>query len=299
MLAICVPFMAIMPHGIDSLAVTAAVPSHPLPRETMMRLPVSQWKPWQSALSVWKALFLREAMVRMFGSRVAWVWLVLEPVANVLWLVLIFSIIRIQHIGGIETALWISCGMLVFMTFRRTVSQVQNGVGANVALFAYRQVRPADVVLVRAAVEGLSMLVISGTVFLVGAAIGWMAWPVSMWGVLEAFTVAWLCGLGLGMIFGVLARLIPEAERIIGFLMTPLMMISGVMVPLNIVHEPYRGWLMYNPLAHAIEASRLGFAPYYHAVSELDLTYAYQCALVLLFLGLALFRRFNQRLVMQ
>ena len=34
----------------------------------MMRLPVSQWKPWQSALSVWKALFLREAMVRMFGA---------------------------------------------------------------------------------------------------------------------------------------------------------------------------------------------------------------------------------------
>lgn len=264
-----------------------------------MPLPIVELKSLQSALSVWKALFLREAMVRMFGTRMAWCWLVVEPVANVLWLVLIFSIIRIQHVGGIETALWIVCGMLVFMTFRRTVSQVQNGVGANVALFAYRQVRPADVVLVRAAVEGASMFVISGTVFLVGAAIGWMAWPASMWSVLEAFTAAWLCGLGLGMIFGVLARLIPEAERIINFLMTPLMMISGVMVPLGMVHEPYRGWLMYNPLAHAIEASRLGFAPYYHAASELDLSYAYQCALVLVFLGLALFRRFNQRLVMQ
>ena len=132
---------------------------------------------FRSAAAVWKALFLREAMVRMFGSRMAWVWLVAEPLANVLWLVLIFTAVRIQHIGGIETALWIASGMLVFMTFRRTVSQVQNAVDANAALFAYRQVRPADVALVRAAVEGVCMLVISAAVFVVGAFVGWMDWP--------------------------------------------------------------------------------------------------------------------------
>ncbi len=238
-------------------------------------------------------------MVRMFGSRMAWVWLVLEPVVNVLWLILIFTVIRIRHIGGIETALWIAVGMLVFMTFRRTLSQVQNGVDANSALFAYRQVRPADVVLVRAGVEGLSMLLISSMVFFIGAMLGWMSWPASVWKVLEAFTLAWLCGLGLGMTFGVLVKLVPEVGRIVSFIMMPLMMISGVIFPLSMVQEPYLGWLLLNPLAHAIEAARVGFAPYYHAVNGLDLSYAYACALVLLFTGLALFRRFNERLVTQ
>lgn len=265
----------------------------------MMPLSIFPAKPLQSALSVWKALFLREAMVRMFGSRVAWVWLVLEPVANVLWLILIFTVIRVRHVGGIETPLWIASGMLVFMTFRRTVSQVQNGVDANSSLFAYRQVRPADVVLVRSVVEGVTMLLISATVFAVGAMMGWMSWPASGWDVLEAFTLAWLCALGLGMIFGVLVKLVPETERIINFIMMPLMMISGVIFPVSLVHPPYLDWLLLNPIAHAIEASRVGFAPFYHSVAGLDLVYAYQCALVLLFLGLALFRRFNQRLVMQ
>lgn len=264
-----------------------------------MRSPISSTPPLKAATSVWKALFLRETMVRMFGTRMAWVWLVLEPVANVLWLVMIFTVIRVRHIGGIETPLWIASGMLVFLTFRRTVSQVQNGVDANRSLFAYRQVRPADVVLVRAVVEGMFMLLISTAVFFIGALMGWMAWPASAWHVLEAFTLAWLCALGLGMIFGVVIKLVPEMERIIGFVMMPLMMVSGVIFPLSMVQPPYLDWLLLNPIAHAIEAVRVGFAPYYHAVTGLDLGYAYQCALVLVFLGLALFRRFQQRLVTQ
>jgi capsular polysaccharide transport system permease protein len=172
-------------------------------------------------------------------------------------------------------------------------------VDANSALFSYRQVRPADVVLVRAGVEGLSMLVISSMVFFVGAMLGWMSWPASAWDVLEAFTLAWLCGLGLGLIFGVLVKLVPEMGRIINFIMMPLMMISGVIFPLAVVKPPHIDWLMLNPLAHAIEAARVGFAPYYHAVNGLDLGYAYGSALVLVFTGLALFRRFNERLVMQ
>lgn len=254
---------------------------------------------FRNAFFVWQGLFLREAMVRMFGTRMAWVWLVLEPMANVLWLVLIFTVVRLRHIGGIETPLWIASGMLVFMTFRRTVSQVQNGVDANNSLFAYRQVRPSDVVLVRAVVEGVTMLLISVAVFFFGTLIGGMSWPANSWDVLEAFALAWMCGLGLGMIFGVLVKLVPETARIINFIMMPLMMVSGVIFPLSMVQAPYLGWLMLNPIAHAVEAARVGFAPYYHAVSGMDLAYAYQCALVLIFLGLALFRRFNQRLVMQ
>lgn len=253
----------------------------------------------QSAMAVWRALFLREAVVRMFGSRLAWVWLVAEPVVNVLWLIAIFTGIRVRHIGGIETALWIAIGMLVFMTFRRTLSQVQNGVSANISLFSYRQVRPGDVILARAVVEGVSMLVISAMVFVLGAIFGWMSWPASVFQVLEAFMLAWLCGLGLGMIFAVLIKLVPEMERIINFIMMPLMMVSGVIFPLSLVQPPYLDWLLLNPLAHAIEAARVGFAPYYHAVNGLDLGYAYACALVLVFTGLALFRRFNERMVTQ
>lgn len=248
--------------------------------------------------AVWKALFLREAGTRMFGSRMAWMWLIVEPLINVMWLVAIFTIVRVRHVGGIETPLWIAIGMLVFMTFRRTLTQVQNGIDANKSLFAYRQVRPGDVAVVRALVEGFLMFLISTAVFVLGAFLGWMAWPVHAWGVLEAFFATWLCAFGLGLVFAVMVKLVPEAGRIIGFIMMPLMMISGVVFPLAIIQEPYLSLLLLNPLAHAIEAARTAFSPYYHAVPGVDLVFVFQAALVLVFIGLILLRRFNERLVM-
>jgi capsular polysaccharide transport system permease protein len=254
---------------------------------------------WQITVAVWRALFLREALVRLFATRMAWVWLLLEPLGNMLWLIMIFSVIRVHHIGGIATPLWIMIGMLVFFTFRRTVTQVQNSLGANEALFAYRQVTAIDVALVRAGVEGVLMLVLSVLMFTVGAIFDVVNWPEAPWNVLEAFFIAWACATGLGLVFCASIKLVPETERIINFVMMPIMMVSGVLFPLSMVSPQYREWLMLNPVAHAIEAARLGFAPYYHSVPELDLTYACFAALLLLFTGLALFRRFAIRLVMQ
>jgi len=51
-------------------------------------------------------------------------------------------------------------GLLAFFMFRRTATQTRNAVSSNQALFAYRQVKPVDPVLVRAGLEGFLMVVI-------------------------------------------------------------------------------------------------------------------------------------------
>ncbi len=75
--------------------------------------------------------------------------------------------------------------------------------------------------------------------------------------------------------------------------------LSGVVLPIASVPQPYRGWLLLNPVAHGLEAARLAFAPYYHAIPELSVAYLYGFALVSIFLGLALQVRFANRMVMQ
>jgi capsular polysaccharide transport system permease protein len=42
-------------------------------------------------LSVWNAIFLREAVSRVSGGRAAWVWLLLEPVAHLTVLLVVLS----------------------------------------------------------------------------------------------------------------------------------------------------------------------------------------------------------------
>lgn len=250
-------------------------------------------------LSVWRALFLREALSRIVASRAAWFWLLAEPVLHITYIVVLYTIIRVRTVGGIDAAVWIVIGVLAYLTFQRTGTQVTNAVGSNQALFAYRQVKPVDALLVRAALEAFLMVVSS--VFLLGIAglCGYPVMPDDPLVVMLAFLGMWLVGLGYGLVIAVLIELVPEFSKVLKLFTRPLYFLSGVLHPMTAIPQPYRDWLMWNPLAHGIEAARSGFAATYHAVDGVSLAYLYGCALVMLFLGLALQRRFAALLVMR
>jgi len=255
--------------------------------------------PTNITLSVWKALFLREAVSRLSAGRAAWLWLLLEPIVHVVFMLFIFTIIRMGKVGGIDTVVWLMVGMLAFFMFTRTGTQTQNAVKSNRGLFTYRQVKPVDTVLVRAALEGFITILVAIILFSSAALFGISTLPDNPLLVLEAFFGLWLVGMGFGLMASVAGELIPELEKVIGFVMTPLYFASGVIFPITVVPQPYRDWLLLNPMAHGLEAARLGFAPYYHAVPELSIAYIYGFALGAIFLGLALHGRFASRLIAQ
>ena len=255
--------------------------------------------PLQVTRSVWKALVLRESLTRLFSSRGAWFWLLAEPVFHIAYMMVLFSVIRIRHVGGFETAAWVMIGLLSFLAFRRTASQCINAVRANKALFTYRQVKPIDTVLTRAMLEGVLMVVVSGTLIAGSSFFGVDAVPDDPLNVLVAFFGMWLVGLGFGMVMSVCTELMPEIGNFVGFVMTPLYFISGVIFPIASVPSQYRQWVMLNPLAHGIETARKSFAEHYHAAPEASMSYLYGFAIVALFLGLALQRTFARKLVMK
>lgn len=249
--------------------------------------------------NTWHALLLREALGRLLHRRAAWAWLLLEPAFHIGFMVFVFTAVRVRSIGGIDTVVWLVLGFLGFFLFRRTANQCSNAINANRTLFAYRQVKPVDTVIVRALVEGLLMLSVTVVILAAVGLCGHSVMPVRPLAVIEAAAGLWLLGLGFGLVVSVAKELVDELGNLIDMLMTPLYLMSGVILPLSSVPLPFREWLMYNPVAHGLEALRLGFAGYYHAAPELSLPYLHGCALVLLFFGLALHVRFQQRLVSQ
>jgi capsular polysaccharide transport system permease protein len=255
--------------------------------------------PLDITVSVWKALFLREAVTRLSTGRAAWLWLLLEPLVHIVMMLFIFVVIRMRVIGGIDTTLWLMVGMTAYLMFQRTSRQTQNAVVSNQGLFTYRQVKPIDTVLVRAALEGFLTILVAVILFSSAALFGISDLPYDPLAVLEAFFGLWLVGMGFGMITSVVGELIPELEKIIDFFMTPIYFASGVIFPIADAPQPYRDWLFLNPIANGLEAARLGFAPYYHSAPEVSIAYIYGFALVTIFLGLALHIRFSAKLVAQ
>jgi len=256
-----------------------------------------QRSPLQITLSVWKALFLREATVRLFAKRAGTVWLFAEPLVNIAILMFIFTVIKVRSIGGIDVAVWIMVGMLGFFMFRRTGMITMRAIQMNRPLFNYRQVKPVDAVLVRGVVEGVILLLVA-FILLLGA--GLIGIEVSPTGPLLALThifVLWCLAMGFGLITSVVTELIPELGEVLSLVMMPLFFLSGVIFPVSAVPVPYREWMLYNPIVHSVEGLRLGFASHYQPLSELDLWYPAATALVMIFLGLVLHRRFASRLI--
>lgn len=250
-------------------------------------------------LSVWKALFLREAMVRLFSKRAGTVWLLAEPAASVVLLMVIFSAIRARQFGGIDTGLWLMAGMIGFFMFRRTALFSMAAIHMNLPLFTYRQVKPIDAVLVRGTVEGVITFFVGLLLVVGGGLYGLDVIPGDPLSLLNGLFSLWALGMGFGLTTSVLAHLAQELRDVINIAMMPLYFLSGVIFPVDVIPQPYRDWVMLNPIVHAVDAMRVGFAPHYHIPDAADFIYPWQVALALIVVGLLLHRRFANRLLMR
>ena len=255
--------------------------------------------PLAITFAVWQAIFLREAVDRLFDMRAAWFWLIMEPVIHIGFFVWIFTVIRVRSIGGVDVAVWVAVGLLAFFLFRRTAVQVMHAVDSNRAFFTYRQVKPFDTAIARAGLEAFLMSIISTIILSTLSYLGHQAFPSEPLMAVQGLLGLWLLGLGYGLVASVLMALAPEMQHILQLLMMPLYLVSGVIWPIATIPLPYRDMLMFNPIAHGLELVRMAFLPYYHTVVGVDSLYLYAWAGGSVFLGLLLYRRFALLLVMK
>lgn len=255
--------------------------------------------PLAVSFAVWRAIFLREALDRLFDMRMAWLWMLAEPVLHIGFMAFIYSIVRMRTVGNADVVVWIMVGMLAFFLFRRTAVQVTYAVDSNRPFFTYRQVKPFDPAIARAVLEAFLMAIVSAVILSAAALLGHDTLPHDPLLVLLAAFWLWLFGLGYGLVASVLMELVPEMEHVLKIVMLPLYLISGVIWPLASIPQPWRDLLMINPIAHGVELVRLGFFNHYHAVPGVSLGYLIGWAVISLLLGLLLYRRFAVQLVMR
>lgn len=250
-------------------------------------------------LSVWKALFLRETLTRLAKGRVAWLWLLLEPVAHVALMMLIFTAIRGRSMPSIDFGFFLAIGVLAWQMASGATLRPMNAIDANSALFAYRQVKPVDTVLVRALLEGLLQILVSAILLSGAAFIGVRVTVHDPLGVLGAATALWLFGTGLGLMFSVGSTLVPEIGKVVQIIFFPLHLLSGIFFAPSVVPPELRQWLILNPLMQAIDLLRRAFIPGYPITQGIEISYLAGSALITVFLGLALHVRFARRLIQQ
>jgi len=256
--------------------------------------------PLRVSWSVWHATFMREAISRTMADRMAWFWMIFEPIAMVSVMVAIRTFIMSdRHIAGADFIPWMIVGLMGFMLFRENMLRSMGAVEGNKGLFTYRQVKPVDPVLVRCFLEGM----LRTFIFLSFIAIGSLlhidlipAYPLSA--VLDWLSL-WALGWGAGLTVSVVAALVPELGRVIRIVNLPLLIISGVIFPIMYVPHEFRQYVLWNPIVHGLESLRLSFFDGYHTLNGIDMTYLWFWALSLMVFGLTLHLRFSHKLKAQ
>ncbi len=243
------------------------------------------------------AFLLREMKSRYGRSRLGYFWAVIEPAAMV-------ALLTILHAGllgpgtsiyGEHPVIFFVFGSVPFFLFFNCVTKAQGVCASHKGLFNYRQIRPIDVILARCIIDALLMLGV-----LLAFLVVWMAMgqelhiedPLRLIGALGSL---FLLGLALGLVFEVFGTVFSDLKRIFTIAMRPLLFISGLFFTIEMIPEPQRPLLAWNPILHCIDVARDAVMVGYESPGSL--AYAWSCIGVLLFIGLAGYRRYLYQLV--
>jgi capsular polysaccharide transport system permease protein len=252
---------------------------------------------WEVQRGVLFALLLREMKARVGGQWVGAVWTLFEPLAHVALMVTILGFLRGMLVPGVEVPVFLVTGLIPFFLFQNLAFRLMDSIEANRGLFNYRQVKPFDTLLSRAAVESIMNLVVYA--FSLGI-LGWMGYHILPARPLEMLGVNLLIiffGTGFGILAAVIGHERPRLRSTLRMIMMPLYFASGVIFPIHSLPQEYLDWLLWNPLLHLIELSRHSFIGPYTLPAGVNSMYPVLFALSVAALGMALYRANRLRLI--
>lgn len=254
--------------------------------------------PFKITRAVVFALVLREMRGRIGANRLGLIWVLFEPLAHVVALVAVFSAIRGRSIPGLDYPVFLLTGIIPFLLFKSVTLRIMDGVNANRALFAYRQIKPLDAFVARAIAEfslqACVYVLIMGTLGL------WFGHDVIPHRPLEwlyTLGVGLAFSFGLGLIFCVIAESMPEARTFVRLLFMPMYFMSGVIFPLAMLPAHLLPYILWLPYAHLVEYLRMSALPAYPHTFGISMTYPLVAAIVVMFVGMWLYRIRRLKLV--
>lgn len=243
------------------------------------------------------ALILREMSTTYGRSPGGYLWAVLEPVAALAILSVLFSIAFKNPALGNNFPLFYATGVLPFTVFMGTSGKIAQALNFSRQLLAYPTVTYIDAILARFALAALTDLMVCCIVFTgILTIYDTQAIPnVPVMGM--SILMAQFVGLGVGTLNCYAVTRFPVWARVWAILMRPMFILSCVLFVFDQIPEPYRGWLWFNPLVHAIGWMRHGVYTTYDAL-YVSIPYVLGFGAICLVAGLTLLHR-NYRLLLQ
>jgi capsular polysaccharide transport system permease protein len=243
------------------------------------------------------ALLTREMSTSYGRSPGGYAWAVLEPVLALTLLSTVFSFVLRAPAIGDSFPLFYATGYLPFMLFNDVANKVATSLNYSRPLLKYPAVTFVDALIARGLLHLLTHALVGYIVFFGMIVILDLKISPDYTQILIAYTVGGLLGFGVGCFNCYAMMSYPAWERIWQILTRPLIFISGMFFPYEVMPKFAQDILWWNPLIHVVGFLRKGiYAPSYTG-DYLSWTFPVLIALILMALGLLLLWRNNHSLL--
>jgi len=238
---------------------------------------------------------------KFIRSRLGGLWMILNPLAQVLIFAFVLSAVLSAKLPGINNryayAIYLMAGILGWSLFAEILNRcltmfIENG---NILKkLAFPKLALPLIVIGSALINNLLLFIAILVIFGIlghppGIALIWLP-------VLMVITIGFAVGLGLGL--GVLNVFIRDIGQVVPVAMQFLFWFTPVVYMVNIIPEHYSGWLVFNPLIPIITGYQ-DVLLYDRTPNLVVLSETAAFAAVLVALSLLFFRKANAEMVDQ
>ena len=231
------------------------------------------------------ALLLREMSATYGRNPGGYIWAIIEPIAALTLLTLVFSLVfRVPALGD-NFALFYATGYLPFMMYTEVSNKIAQSIRYSRQLLFYPPVNFLHSIFARAIINIITHLIIffiiiTGIKYVYGLSL-----IIDIQNILNALCMTVALALGVGCLNCYLSTRFPVWDRVWAIVNRPSFIISGIFFTYNSVPEPFKSYLWYNPIIHLVGEMRSGFYPYYDAI-YVSYLFVYSVSLCLFFIGL-------------
>ena len=263
-------------------------PEFPLPQVPTIR----RFK----SLRVIAALMLRELESSDSRTSLGFLWAFIDPIATITLMSVVFGVISRSPPIGDNFPLFYLTGIVPFGLYAALASKSAGALRFSRSLLSFPSVKPIDAIMARFLLNFFIEII----VFLVLTFVIIYFWSlnphIKPLLVIQSLLLAAALGLGLGCFNAVLFLLVPTYDNLWSIVTRPIMLASGVLIPIDSIPEPYATWLWWNPILHGVGAVRGGFYDVYDAY-YVSPAYVLFVAMSCLTLGLLFLRAHHREIL--
>ncbi|MEL7165882.1 MAG: ABC transporter permease [Pseudomonadota bacterium] len=233
------------------------------------------------------ALLLREMSTTYGRTPGGYIWAILQPVAMIALLTVVFSFILRAPSLGTSFVLFYATGFLPLRTFQEVSNSVGAAVQFNLAMMAYPRVTFVDVLTARALLSVMTQIMVTAIVLTAVLIIEDARSILDFRPILITYAAVIFLAVGIGTLNSYLTFSFHLWRSLWSILTRPLFLISGVFFIYEDLPRTAQDILWFNPVLHLTGLMRTGVYSTY-TPEYISVTYVAVCAGLPLVFGLLL-----------